>query len=55
MYLLKRNFILIFLFLYFFVAIFPVYSADKKLIIVGEEFAPFEFIQDGKIVGIDID
>lgn len=31
------------------------YGAEKKLVIVGEEFAPFEFVKDGKVVGIDID
>jgi len=31
------------------------YGNDKKLLIVGEEFPPFEFIQNNKIVGIDID
>ncbi len=30
-------------------------SAERKLLVVGEEFAPFEFVQDGKVVGIDID
>ncbi len=30
-------------------------AEKRKLIVVGEEFAPFEFIQNGKVVGIDID
>ncbi len=28
---------------------------DRKLLVVGEEFPPFEFKQNGKAVGIDID
>lgn len=28
---------------------------DRKLIVVGEEFAPFEFVKDGEVVGVDID
>ncbi len=32
-----------------------VHSADRKLLVVGEEWAPFEFVQDGKVVGIDVD
>ena len=28
---------------------------DKKLLIIAEEFAPYEFVRDGKVVGIDID
>ncbi|MCP4106219.1 MAG: amino acid ABC transporter substrate-binding protein [Desulfobacteraceae bacterium] len=31
------------------------YGEDKKLLVVGEEFPPFEFRQNGKVVGIDID
>ncbi len=31
------------------------YGAERKLFVVGEEFPPFEFIQDGQVVGIDID
>ncbi len=30
-------------------------AAQRKLIVVGEEFAPFEFIQSGQVVGLDID
>jgi polar amino acid transport system substrate-binding protein len=31
------------------------YCEDKRLVIVGEEFPPFEFVQNKKVVGIDID
>ncbi len=37
------------------VGIFSSAQAGNKFLVVGEEFAPFEFIQDGKVVGIDID
>lgn len=30
-------------------------ASEKKLLVVAEEFAPFEFVQNGKVVGIDID
>ena len=30
-------------------------SFARPLIVVGEEFAPFEFVQNGEVVGIDID
>lgn len=30
-------------------------SLARPLIVVGEEFAPFEFVQNGVVVGIDID
>ena len=30
-------------------------SDSKRLLVIGEEFAPYEFVQDGKVVGIDID
>ncbi|MCG7497998.1 transporter substrate-binding domain-containing protein [Vibrio sp. Of7-15] len=35
----------------------PVYAVDvdRALIVVGEEFPPFEFIENDKVVGIDID
>jgi polar amino acid transport system substrate-binding protein len=55
MYSLKLRLSSILVFFCLFVTNTDVYSAEKKLIIVGEEFAPFEFIQDGKVVGIDID
>ena len=55
MYLLKKRPSSIFVFFCLLVANTNVYSAEKKLIIVGEGFAPFEFTQDGKAVGIDID
>ena len=29
--------------------------AERTFLVVGEEFAPFEFEQEGKVVGIDID
>ncbi len=32
-----------------------VYAAQRSLLVVGEEFAPFEFIQSGRVVGLDID
>jgi polar amino acid transport system substrate-binding protein len=55
MYSLKKRLGFIFVFFCLLVANTNVYSAEKKLIIVGEGFAPFEFTQDGKVVGIDID
>lgn len=55
MYSLKKRLSFIFVFFCLLVANTNVYSAEKKLIIVGEGFAPFEFTQDGKVVGIDID
>lgn len=35
----------------------PIYAVDvdRALIVVGEEFPPFEFIENGEVVGIDID
>lgn len=29
--------------------------AGRKLLVVAEEFAPFEFEKDGKVVGVDVD
>lgn len=31
------------------------YGAERPLLVVGEEFPPFEFVQDERVVGIDID
>ena len=33
----------------------PAQASTKKLLVIGEEFAPYEFVQDGQVVGIDID
>lgn len=29
--------------------------AERKLVVVGESFPPFEFMKDGKAVGVDVD
>jgi len=55
MYYSKTRFIFFFSFFIFFFATIDVYCAEKTLIVVGEEWAPFEFVKDGKVVGIDID
>lgn len=39
----------------FLFVIFVDSSLARPLVVVGEEFAPFEFIQDDEVVGIDID
>jgi len=37
------------------VFVVPNSFAERKFLVVGEEFAPFEFEQGGKVVGIDVD
>ena len=49
----KISFIIVLLCL--FTANVNVYSAEIKLLVIGEEFAPFEFIENNKVVGIDVD
>lgn len=36
-------------------SLLPAQAAQRKLLIVGEAWAPFEFEQDGRVVGMDVD
>lgn len=43
------------MFISVFVIVSTGYPSERKLRVVGESFPPFEFVKDGKVVGIDID
>jgi len=48
------KFLLLEIVIVFFAASYSV-AAGKKILIVAESFPPFEYVQDGRVVGIDID
>ncbi len=53
--LLRKKLYLLFVLLSFIVFSTAAFSIQRKFLVVGEEFAPFEFIQDSQVVGLDID